>query len=89
MIHKSIKKYNLVNNETEDPSLLEELYDKFQALTPQDRNDTLQALFAAHLAGRTTIDNITLDLLKALMRSFDISIKFQELEGGSNDEDAF
>ena len=88
-IYKSIRKHNTVVDLPDDnPSLLEELYDKFKAMTAKERYDALQALFSAHLAGMDCIDGITLDLLKALMKSFEVSIKFEELEGNT-DGDVF
>lgn len=67
---------------------LEELFTKYKALSPKERNERLQALFAAKLEDMPDVDNATLDLLSVLMKSFDVSVKFEELE--DNDKtDAF
>jgi len=60
---------------------VQELYNQFKALSPQERNDAIQAMYVGVLASKyteeLTEDNIA--LLKAICKSFDISIKFEEL----------
>lgn len=65
-------------NEPTDTSL-EELYEMFKALSPKERNDLLQALYSAKL---TQVEDIgaSIELFKALMKSFNISVKYAELE---------
>ena len=84
-IYKAIRRHNTVQDAPDDnPSILEELYEKFKSMSPKERNDALQALYSAHLAGRETLDETTLALFKVLMSSFNVSIKFEELEGEDN-----
>lgn len=59
----------------------QEIYDTFKRMTPKERNERLQALFASKLSQREEIDNLSVELFKALMKSFDISIKFDESQG--------
>jgi tRNA uridine 5-carbamoylmethylation protein Kti12 len=87
-IYDLIRKHNRELNEDSPPSLTEDLYERFKAMSPKERNEALQALFSAHLAGREEMDDTTVTLLKALMTSFNVSIKFEELEGEDNG-DAF
>lgn len=71
---------------------LEELQNQFRKLSPKERNDRLQALFAAKLEDLSSKGNleleITIELFKALAKSFDLSIKFDAV-AGETDHDAF
>ena len=67
---------------------VEELFEKYKSLSPKERNERLQALFAASLEGRGEPDDFSLELMQGLMRSFDISVKFEELEDNDG-TDAF
>lgn len=70
---------------------LEKLYKKFKNLTPQERNDRLQAIYAAKLEEmslRKLVKVDALDLFKTLTKSFELSIKFETI-AGDPDDDAF
>lgn len=88
-MYKAIRKHNTVVEAPDDsPSILEELYDRFRAMTPKERNDVLQALYTAHLANKSSLDNVSIELFKTLIKSFQVSIQFEELEI-SDDTDRF
>ena len=64
----------------EEETTFDRLQQEFTELSPKERNEKLQALFSARLAGRTDLDDLTIDLFNALMKSFGISARFDEID---------
>ena len=63
----------------------EELYNIWKSLSYKERNDLLQAKFSAYI-DENDIDEFTLDIFKVLVKSFNTSVKLQEIEGSNDDE---
>jgi len=67
------------------------MFKRFRGLTPQERNEELQALYAAILAEKAEdtgdVSSSDLELLRALQKSFGISIRYDEIK--SNDMEGF
>lgn len=69
-----------------------DLYEEFKSLSPRERNERLQAMYSAKLAEAALSDSpvtqVTIELLKAVAKSFDISLSYSQMDE-SNDTDAF
>lgn len=60
---------------------------QFRKLSPKERNEKLQALYAAILYDRGEEGSVSPDdreLLRALQRSFGISLRYEELNKGGD-----
>ncbi len=71
-----------------DVTKLSGLFDKFRKLTPKERNEELQALYAAILSDRCqggSVEPEDRELLRALQKSFGISIRYEELNKGGDE----
>ena len=68
-------------------STVKDLYNRFKAMSPKERNEAIQATYTGVLADRydKELTEETINLLKAITKSFDISIKYEEL---SRDDDS-
>ena len=64
-----------------------ELWIRFKKMTPEERNDYLQAFFCEACVDDDPEFSITdrSKLFKELIKSFDVSAKFQALKGGDNE----
>ena len=67
----------------EQTKTTEELFHELMKLSPQARNERVQSFFASRLE-HTDMDEQALAIFHALMRSFDVSVKFKELDGGGD-----
>ena len=68
---------------------LELLRERFETLSPQERNDRLQILYAARceeLGMRPKIGLSDIELMKVLMESFKLSLKFDEASKDTGDD---
>ncbi len=73
----------------------EKLYKEFQAMSPKERTERIQALYGALLEQRgksdgTELPKGTIAILETLPKYFELSIKFDEIEkAGEESDDAF
>lgn len=62
---------------------LEELHEAYKELSPEERNERLQALYAGILESRNqkgNIEDLDVTLFKVLQKSLDTSIRYREME---------
>lgn len=71
---------------------LEALTEQHLVYTPKERNERLQALYSAIAERRAEdglIDNLSIDLLDSLAKSFNTSLKYEELEDTDDTDEPF